>query len=176
MKSPLKITREAVTILLVVFLLLVPGIGFASYHSIGDLTPPPTPPPPPETPLYIAPIPEPEEPEAPDDIAPIPDPEEPESLGDLAPLPDSEEPEAPGDLAPVPETTEEEDPEAVDEAVEEVLEEEELILEADEPETEAEGITGFSQAYIWVLFLGLLFAIVLIWFLFKRRRKASSNE
>jgi LPXTG-motif cell wall-anchored protein len=165
MNSPLKfgyISKRAITLLLVVSLLLIPGLSFASYHSIGNLAPAPTPPPPPEAPGDLAPVPEPEEPEAPDGFAPVPE---------------SEEPEAPGDLAPVPEATEVEDPEAVDETIEEVIEEEELILEADEPETEAEEvITGINQINIWFLFLALLFAIALIWFLIKRRREASSNE
>jgi LPXTG-motif cell wall-anchored protein len=165
MNSPLKIngiSKKAVILLLVVSLLLIPSLGLASYHIIGDLAPAPTPPPPPEAPGNLAPIPEPEEPEAP---------------GDLAPVPETEEPEAPGDLAPIPETSDDEDPESTGESDEEVLEEGELILEKDEPETDAEVvITDVKQVNIWALILGFLVIIALIWFLIKRRREASSNE
>jgi LPXTG-motif cell wall-anchored protein len=165
MNSPLKvysIAKRAVTILLIVSLLLIPGLSFASYHSIGEYAPTPPPPPPPETPGDLAPIPEPEEPEAPDNFAPTPT---------------TEEPEKPDDLAPIPETTEEEDAEAVDEGAEEELDSEELILETEEPETEPiEEVIGVSQANAWILFLGLLFVILLIWLLIKRRRTATSNE
>lgn len=150
MNSPLKfgnIQIIVVTFLLVALLILIPGLSFASYHSIGDLAPAPTPPPPPEAP------------------------------GDLAPIPEPEEPEAPVDPTPAPETTEEDDPEAVDETVEEVPEEEELIIEANDPETEAEEvITRVSQVNIWFIFLGLLLVIALLCFLVKCRREVSNNE
>ncbi len=151
MNSPLNsITRmkRVAAIALVLALLLIPGLAFASYHGSYDL----------------APFPESIYPVGPGDLAPPP-PVEPESPGDFAPVPEVVDPEE-------PEVVPEEEAEMEEEELEE-----EIMVDAEEPEVEAEEVvTGVSQFNIWsIAFFALLF-LFLIWVLFSRRRSHQPSE